>query len=58
MGDQGAEYLLESGEDCGLDFKDSGGKYDGSQKYEFLRNKINDICVERKWEILPGVIDI
>lgn len=58
MGEGGAEYLLEAGEDCGLNFKDSGGRYDGNQKYEMLRGRIRDLCVQRGWEILPGVIDI
>ncbi len=57
IGEEG-QYLLEAGEICGMDYKDASGECQGTDKAEYLRGMIKEVCDRRGWSIRPGIIDM
>jgi hypothetical protein len=54
--DDGGQYLLVGGEDCGHDYMDGKREQDGTKKALCLREALEDFCGERGWVIRPGVV--
>jgi len=57
LGDDG-QYLLEAGEDCGIDYEDSTREMLGTEQMEMLRNRIMVCCDRLGLKVLPGLIDL
>lgn len=56
MGDDG-EYLLQFGQDCGIDYNDGSGEMNGTIKANKLRAKIQEFCDDEGLRIGPGTIE-
>ena len=52
----GGQYLLQAGEDCGIDYRDTTQDYAGSEKMEEQKDKLKNVCEELGLTIRPGVI--
>lgn len=52
----GGEYLLETGEFCGVDYNDATQDFQGTKKADQLKSKIQILATAKKWRILPGMI--
>jgi len=53
-----AEYLLECGEPCGMDWCDTSNSRDGSKYADQLGKKLKDFCDDRGLKVRPGVVGI
>ena len=53
-----SEYILEYGEDCGRDIKDSEPALDGTEMAQAIKAKITEYAKGRGWRILPGVLSM
>lgn len=51
-----AEYLLEVGVDCGMDYNDASQEKKGTPVAEALKARFAEYAAKRGWRILPGVI--
>lgn len=53
----GSEYLLVLGQDCGTDYRDQGGVFEGSKKADVVQKKLEAVCAARGgWRMLPGMV--
>ena len=52
-----AQYLLEVGVDCGIDYNDSTHEMNGTREAARLRAVLQDLCDDRGLKLLPGVIE-
>ena len=52
------EYLLEVGEDCGVDFVDATQDFEGSDHAAELKDRIKGFCRTHGLEVRPGLIEI
>ena len=52
------QYLLEAGEDCGFDYKDTTQEYIGTEEADRLKSKLESVCKRRGWVIRPGIIEL
>jgi len=57
IGDEG-QYLLEVGEDCGIDYNDATQEKKGSERALFLKKMIVNYCEGRGLIVKPGMISI
>lgn len=55
--EDGGQYILEAGEDCGKDLRDSQPELDGTATFKALKAKLVDFCERRSWTIKPGMVD-
>lgn len=55
--DGGGQYLLEAGFVTGRDYRDASNEAAGSEAAEKVMGLVGDLCRERGWRVLPGVID-
>ena len=55
--EDGGQYLLQFGEDCGMDYKDSGGAYEGTKVYEKRKKQVVKCCERLGLVLRPGVVD-
>jgi len=58
LADYEGQYLLEFGEDCGRDIRDSEPDFEGSGNAYALEAEVKAMCNEKGWRILPGIISI
>jgi len=54
--EDGGQYLLLCGEDCGRDYRNSTHQMNGTQKAIELRERIDQFCAEHGLSLRPGVI--
>ncbi|MDO8682502.1 MAG: hypothetical protein Q7N50_03355 [Armatimonadota bacterium] len=54
--EDGGQYLLQAGEDCGLDYEDASKEHTGTERAKSLREALEDRCVDLKLRLLPGVV--
>lgn len=54
--DDGGQYLLDYGEDCGIDYRDSSQEFVGTQRANELKIKLTEFCDDQGLKIRPGVI--
>lgn len=52
------QYLLEAGEDCGMDYEDADAESKGMDKATSLKNQVGGCCEEMCLRLLPGIIDL
>ena len=52
------QYLLESGESCGLDHRDADPDTEGSDRSAKLYQSLEDVCEDKGYKIMPGVIHV
>ena len=57
LGDDG-QYLLEAGEDCGIDYEDSTQERKGTERASELRQKIKRHCESHGIDVRPGIVDM
>ena len=55
--DDGGEYLLDYGEDCGTDYMDEPKKLEGSERANVLREKLAGFCDDYGLLVRPGIIE-
>lgn len=51
------QFLLDYGEDCGVDYHDGTGESGGSARVNQLREQLNLFCKQAKLYLLPGIVD-
>lgn len=56
MGEDG-QYLLDTAEECGIDYEDASQEKVGSLKAESLRSKVRCWCESHGLNLRPGVVD-
>jgi len=49
--------LMEAGEVCGIDYRDSTKEFAGSEKADELRHMIEEFCNHRGMVVRPGLIE-
>lgn len=54
----GNEYLVQFGEECGIDYSDSSQEFAGSEKAKKLRKILTEVCEKLSLKVGPGVIGI
>lgn len=54
---EGGEYLLDYGEDCGLDYEDASQQYDGTNAASMRKAAIAAVCERLGLKVMPGVVD-
>jgi len=55
---EGGQYLLESGEPCGIDYQDSSQEFGGTERANELKDLIAEVCTERNLYLLPGTVSV
>jgi len=53
---EGSQYLLQTGEDCGVDVRDAIPSYEGTEMAKRLRHSLESFCAERGLSLLPGIV--
>jgi hypothetical protein len=56
--DDGGQYLLDYGEDCGIDYEDAEKELTGTQHANSLRKKLIEFCDECGLKVRPGIIEV
>ncbi len=56
--DDEGQYLLEVGEECGIDYEDASKDMAGSRRATELREMIVEFCRKHGLSVLPGIIDM
>ena len=56
--EDGGQYLLEYGEDCGMDYRDSSNELLGTERTNGLRKKLVEFCDDYGLKIRPGIVQI
>ena len=56
--EDGGQYLLDFGEDCGLDYRDSSNEPAGTKRAGELRAKLSEFCDDYGLGIRPGIIEV
>lgn len=56
--DNRGEFLLQAGEECGLDYTDATQEFDGSDRAAELRGQLEGYCESRQLSLLPGIVDV
>jgi hypothetical protein len=51
------QFLLDYGEDCGIDYCDGTNEKSGSSKAQELRSQLETFCIQSNIRMLPGVVD-
>lgn len=54
--EDGGEYLLDGGEDCGMDYHDASQAYGGSERADELRQMVRDVCNRMGLVVRPGLV--
>jgi hypothetical protein len=54
----GGQYLLDFGEDCGTDYRDSSKELLGTGQATKLREKLAEFCGGYGLHIRPGIIEV
>lgn len=54
--DDGSEYLLETGQFCGIDYTDATQQKDGSEIANVLKERVIAFALKKNWKVLPGII--
>lgn len=54
--DDGGEFLLEVGEDCGHDWRDKSQRFEGTARAKELEDMVRRACEELGLEVRPGLI--
>lgn len=54
--ESGAEYLIDAGEICGVDYVDSSNSLEGTVRANAMKDKIRQFASSKGWRTLPGVI--
>lgn len=52
----GGEYILQFGKMTGVDWLDGDADLAGSEEADRIRQELKDICQERSWKQMPGII--
>jgi len=52
------QYLLEFGEDCGMDYHEAEPELNGTDHAKKLKNMILAACLENDLVVRPGIIDM
>jgi len=55
--DDGGEYIMETGEVCGYDYRDSSREFAGSEKADELKRMIEEFCSHHGLVVRPGLIE-
>jgi hypothetical protein len=50
------QFILDVGEDCGIDYHDASQEMIGSEMAQGLLKKLSEWCADQKVVILPGVV--
>lgn len=56
--DDGGEYLLEAGIECGTDFEDATPEKEGTERASACLDKVTQYAEKRGWQVLPGVLGL
>jgi len=51
------QFLLQYGEDCGMDYEDSEPELEGTKSAEEKREALNSFCKYRGLSVRPGIVD-
>lgn len=54
--EQGGQFLVECGEDCGVDYEDSVPETQGSQRAFELETKIRQFAADCGLKVKPGIL--
>lgn len=54
----GGQYLLEVGEDCGIDYEDATQDRSGTKRAQELIEKVQGCCDKRGLKVRPGIVSI
>jgi hypothetical protein len=54
--DDGGEYILQVGEECGVDYEDTTQDFGGTDSAADVRHRVTDFCKSRQFKVLPGTI--
>jgi len=57
VAEDGGEYILVCGIDCGTDYRDADEELAGSARAVELRKRLEDCCEKNGLTVRPGVID-
>ena len=57
-GEEGGQYLLQVGEECGVDYRDASQETPGTERAYELKGMIEDYCRGHALRVLPGTIDV
>ena len=55
--EEGGEYILECGEECGFDYWDSSQGREGTNQAEALKKKLTEHCDDAGLRVRPGVVE-
>jgi len=53
----GGEYIMEVGEDCGIDYRDASNELIGSERADDLRRMVSEFCDHHGLTLRPGMIE-
>lgn len=56
--DDGGQYMIDYGEDCGVDYRDDSQELVGSDYAAKLRAKLVEFCDDRGLSIRPGIVEL
>lgn len=56
--EDGGEYLMEVGEQCGDDWMDATRDFAGSERADVLKTMIEDFCRNRGLTVRPGFFEL
>lgn len=54
--ENGGEYLLDYGENCGIDYRDVSNELTGSLRANALRGKLVECCDDLGLRVRPGIV--
>ncbi len=55
--DDGGQYLLQCGQECGHDYNDSTQDMGGTEHGGELLREVQGLCEQAGLELLPGMVD-
>jgi hypothetical protein len=54
----GGQYMVDYGEDCGLDYRDASKELVGTQTAGRIREKLVSFCDDHGLRVRPGIVQI
>lgn len=55
---EGGEYLLQTGESCGIDYRDASKESVGSERADELKEAVEHFCHGNGLVVMPGLVDV
>ena len=54
----GGQYLLDYGEACGTDYRDTSQEFVGTKRAKAIRGKLEEFCDDYGLRVRPGIIQV